>query len=124
MANLALLDLVLPYLLRGENLGAQHAALSVLRVVRLETAVDDAAVVIRWMCEFNGYARIDPSAGGLAINAGVDEGAGAFDASRRSPVFDIRETAIEFELFVPRAASAIIAAGESGITATGFSQAR
>ena len=124
MANLALLDLVLPYLLRGENLGAQHAALSVLRVVRWETAVDDAAVTIRGLCEFNGYARIDPSSGGLAINAGVDEGAGAFDASRRTPVFDIRETAIEFELFVPRAPSAIIAAGESGITASGFTPAR
>ena len=61
MANLALLDLVLPYLLRGENLGAQHAALSVLRVVRWETAVDDAAVTIRGLCEFNGYARIYPS---------------------------------------------------------------
>jgi len=124
MASLALLDLVLPYLLRGENLGAQHAALSVLRVVRWETAVDDAAVTIRGLCEFNGYARIDPSSGGLAINAGVDEGAGAFDPSRRSPVFDIRETAIEFELFVPRAPSAIIAAGESGITAAGFTPAR
>ena len=33
MANLALLDLVLPYLFRGENLGPSHAALSALRVV-------------------------------------------------------------------------------------------
>ncbi len=124
MHDLALLDLVLPYLLRGENLGAQHAAFSVLRVVSWETAVDDAAVTIRGRCEFNGYARIDPSSGGLAITAGVDEGAGAFDASRRTSVFDIRETAIEFELFVPRAPSAVIAAGESGITATGFAPAR
>ena len=124
MPNLALLDLVLPYLLRGENLGAQHAAFSVLRVVSWETAVDDAAVTIRGRCEFNGYARIDPSSGGLAITAGVDEGAGAVDASRRTSVFDIRETAIEFELFVPRAPSAIIAAGESGITATGFTPSR
>src|SRR5665811_1773003 len=38
MPNLALLDLVLPYLLRGENLGAQHAAFSVLRVVSWDTA--------------------------------------------------------------------------------------
>ena len=105
-------------------MGAQHAAFSVLRVVSWETAVDDAAVTIRGRCEFNGYARIDPSSGGLAITAGVDEGAGAFDASRRTSVFDIRETAIEFELFVPRAPSAIIAAGESGITATGFTPAR
>jgi hypothetical protein len=46
---------VLPYLLRGEDLGARPAALSVLRVVRWEMA--------------------------------VDEGAGAFDASRRSVAF-------------------------------------
>lgn len=38
MPNLALLDLIAPYVLRGENLGAQHAALSVVRVVSYETA--------------------------------------------------------------------------------------
>ena len=44
--NLALADLVLPYLLRGENLGAQHAALSALRVVRWETASDDFGIAM------------------------------------------------------------------------------
>ncbi len=124
MPNLALLDLVLPYLLRGENLGAQHAALSVLRIVDITTSGDDTGVTFRGRCEFNGYARIDPSGGGLAITAGVDEGAGAFDSSRRTPVFDIRETAVEFELFVPRSPSAIIATGEAGVGAAGFAGAR
>ena len=124
MPNLALLDLVLPYLLRGENLGAQHAALSVLRVVSYETSSDDTGVTFRGRCEFNGYASIDPSGSGLRIDAGVDEGARAFDPNRRSPVFDIRETAVDFELFVPRSPSAIIATGEAGIAAAGFTNAR
>ncbi|RZS58596.1 hypothetical protein [Sphaerotilus mobilis] len=120
MANLALLDLVRPYLLRGENLGAQHAALSVLRVVSVTCADDDFGAVLRGRCEFNGRLSIDPSAGGLRIQAGVDEAAPAHDPSRRTPVFDIRETRVDFELFVPRAGSALIAQGAGTVTASGF----
>lgn len=124
MPNLALLDLVTPYLLRGENLGAQHAALSALRVVELDSAADDLGVMVRGRCEFNGYLRIDTSGSGLRIDAGVDEGASAFDPGRRSPVFDIRETAVDFELFVPRAGSAIVAGGAAGIAAAAFTPTR
>lgn len=124
MPNLALLDLVAPYVLRGENLGAAHAALSVVRVVSYETATDDLGIVVRGRCEFNGHASIDPTAGGFRIDAGVDEGAAAYDPGRRDPVFDIRETAIEFELFVPRAGSAIVAAGAGAVTAAGFTPTR
>ena len=120
MPNLALIDLITPYLLRGENLGAQHAALSVVRVVSYDTAADDFGIVVRGRCEFNGYASIDPSGGGLRVRAGVDEGAAAHDPNQRTPVFDIRETAIEFELFVPRAGSAIIAAGAVAIASPAF----
>lgn len=120
MANLALVDLVRPYLLRGENLGAQHAALSVLRVVTYEMAADDFGSVLRGRCEFNGHLSIDPGAGGLRIQAGVDEAAPAHDPARRSPVFDIRETRVDFELFVPRVGSALIAQGAGTISATGF----
>ncbi len=42
MANLALLDLVLPYVFRGENVGALHAAMSALRVVTFEQATGRA----------------------------------------------------------------------------------
>ena len=124
MANLALLDLVSPYVLRGENLGAQHAALSVIRVVSYATATDDFGVVVRGRCEFNGHASIDLGSGGLKVDAGVDEGAAAFDPNRRDPVFDIGETAIEFELFVPHEGSAIISTGAAGITATSFAPVR
>ncbi|URI08560.1 hypothetical protein MW290_23555 [Aquincola tertiaricarbonis] len=124
MPNLALADLVLPYLLRGENLGAQHAALSALRVVAWETASDDFGIAIRGQCEFNGHASIDLDRGGLQVDAGVDEAAPAFDPARRSPVFDIRETSVDFELFVPRAGSAIVAAGAAGVSAAAFTPVR
>ncbi|HEV7918296.1 MAG TPA: hypothetical protein VGO97_01860, partial [Solirubrobacterales bacterium] len=124
MANLALLDIVSPYVLRGENLGPQHAALSVLRVVTWEGATDDFGIVLRGRCEFNGHASIDLGSGGLRVDAGVDEGAAAFDPNRRTPVFDIRETAVEFELFVPRAGSSIIAAGAATISAPAFTTTR
>lgn len=124
MPNLALADLVVPYLLRGENLGPQHAALSVIRVVQWETAGDDFGVAIRGRCEFNGYARIDTNNGGLRIDAGVDEAAPAFDPAQRTPVFDIRETSIEFELFVPRAGSSIVAAGATSIASAAFTPVR
>jgi hypothetical protein len=47
MANLALLDLVLPYVLRGENLGSLHALASALRVTSYEQAADPLGVTIR-----------------------------------------------------------------------------
>lgn len=122
--NLSLADLLLPYVLRGENLGAQHAALSIIRVVQWETASDDFGIAIRGRCEFNGYASIDTSNGGLRIDAGVDEGAPAFDPAQRSSVFDIRETSLEFELFVPRTGSAIVAAGASSISSGAFTPVR
>ena len=126
MPNLALLDLVAPYVLRGQNLGAQHAALSVLRVVAFDSAADDFGTVLRGSCEFNGKLKIDPLQGGLRIsgNALVDEAAPAFDPNKRAPVFDIRETRVDFELFVPRAGSDIVAAGATSITATGFAGTR
>jgi hypothetical protein len=106
--NLALIDLITPYVLHGENIGAQHAALSVLRLVSYETSRDDFGVAVRGRCEFHGYAKINPLQGGFQINACVDEDADSFDPGRRSPIFDIRETAVEFELFIPRAGSAVI----------------
>ncbi|MPZ48398.1 MAG: hypothetical protein GEU75_03640 [Dehalococcoidia bacterium] len=122
--NLALADLIIPYLLKGENLGAQHAALSVLRVTQFETASEAFGVTIRGRCEFNGRAKIDPIAGGISVNALVDEAEPPFDPDRRSPVFDLRETTVDFELLVPRAGSAIIAAGVTTIGAADFTATR
>jgi large repetitive protein len=122
MANLALLDLVLPYIFRGESLGPSHAALSVLRVVTYESSNDDLGVTIRGHCEVNGSLDFFPGQGVL-VAGGVDEATPAHDPSRSDPVFDLRDTTVDFELFVPRAASAIVASAQPtfgpGASATG-----
>ena len=122
LANLALADLVAPYLLRGENLGINHAALSVIRVTRFETSADDFGTVIRGSAEFDGSGLFDPAVG-LKI-VGKNEASPPFDPDKREPVFDWNETSIDFELFVPRDGSLIIGQGASTITASSFSQTR
>lgn len=117
MANLALLDLVLPYVLRGENIGPTHAALSVLRVVQFETAGDEFGVALRGHCEVNGSLDFFPSSGTL-VAGGVDEAAAPHDPSRSDPIFDLRDTTIDFELFVPRQASQIITAAQPQLNAS------
>ncbi len=119
MANLALADLIAPYLLRGENLGINHAALSVIRVTRFETAADDFGTVIRGSAEFDGRGLFDP-AGGLKI-IGKNEASPPFDPDKRDAVFDWDETSIDFELFVPREGSLIIGDGAGSIS-SGLSQ--
>lgn len=115
MANLALLDLVLPYLFRGENLGPSHAALSALRVVTFETATDPLGITLRGHCEVNGWLDFDAAT--ATLSGGVDEAAPVHDPANSSPIFDLRDTTIDFELFVPRAGSAIVTAAEAQTTA-------
>jgi large repetitive protein len=116
MANLALLDLVLPYVLRGENLGSFHALASALRVTSYEQASDDLGITIRGRGEFNGWAQLFPN-GSFSVAAGVDESAPVYDPANRQPVFDLAETAIEFELLVPRVRSDIVFAAEGSLGA-------
>lgn len=110
MANLALLDLVLPYVFRGENIGALHAAMSALRVVTFEQATDQLGVALRGRCQVNGRMQLNPATG--VLSAEVDEATPAHDPSRSDPIFDLAETTIDFELFVPRVGSAIVQAAE------------
>jgi len=122
MGNLALIDLIAPYVLKGENLGTNHAALSVIRVTQYDMASDDFGIVVRGRAEFDGSGLFDLS-GGLKI-VGKNEAAPPFDPSKRDPVFDWGQTALEFELFVPRDGSLIIGQGAGTITAAGFSQTK
>lgn len=119
MSNVALLDLVRPFIVRGENLGGMHAALAVLRVVEYDVATDANATVIRGRCEFNGALRFDNSNG---LSIGADETAPVFDPNQRKSVFDIRETSVGFELVAPRVGSALIAEGVAGLPAAGGTQ--
>ena len=83
MANLALADLIAPYILRGDNLGAWHAALSVIRVTRYETASDDFGVALRGHAEFNGQGLVDIGSGSLSIAGQSSEAAPPFDPNRK-----------------------------------------
>ena len=96
--NIALADLVSPYLIRGENLGANHALLSAIRVVSYEFAADAFGTVIRGRCEFNGRGSLDVGRGSFSLTGLVDEGAPTFDPNRRREIFDINETSLDFEL--------------------------
>ena len=117
MANLALLDLVLPYVFRGENVGALHAAMSALRVVTFEQATDDLGVTLRGHCQVNGRMELNPATG--VLKAEVDEATPAHDPSRSDPIFDLADTTVDFELFVPRAGSAIVQAAEPDVDTGG-----
>ena len=105
MANLALAGLVIPYLLKGNNLAAAHAALSVIRVASFESASD----------------FVDIGNGCLQIAGQTSEAAPPFDPQRRSPTFDLAETSIDFEIFVPRDGSLIVARGATTIVVPRFS---
>ncbi len=124
MANLALVDLVSPYLLKADNLGAYHAALSVIRVSSYSIAASDDWVVIRGYAEFNGKGLIDIGQGRLQIVGTTNEAAPPFDPRRRSPVFNLAETSLDFEIVVPRDGSLIIGQGAATITAIGFNQTK
>ena len=114
LANLALLDLVLPYVLRAENLGSFHALASALRVTSYEQAGDELGITIRGRGEFNGWFHAG-SDGTFFVAAGVDEGKPVYDPANRQPVFDLAETAVEFELLVPRIRSEIVFAAEGSL---------
>ena len=56
--SLALSDLIAPYLLKGRDLNAFHAALSVLRVVDHSTVSDPFGISISGRAEFQGRLSI------------------------------------------------------------------
>lgn len=115
--DLALADLVRPYILRGETT-AWHAALSVIYVESYDTAIGDDAIVIRGIARFSGDVDLpafDPSTGTLTAGASNQEGHPRNQPDRREPWLDITGTRVEFALTVPRAAGAIIAAGVASV---------
>jgi hypothetical protein len=105
--DLALFDLLSPYVLLGDSFGQWHAALSVIFVDEHTIAIDDAGVVIRGVARFSGdvHPYIDPSKMTFGVNAENTEGHPANDPGRRDPWFDVRDAHIDFELVAPRVAS-------------------
>ena len=121
--DLSLLDLITPYVLRGDSFGNWHAALSVLLVREHEIAIDEDGVVIRGVVSFEGDVRpfVDPTRMMIGIQAENTEGHPQNDASRRDPWIDIRDSKIEFQLTAPRAASQKVSTAVAAIgPASGF----
>ncbi|MEM7057140.1 MAG: hypothetical protein AAF557_06100 [Pseudomonadota bacterium] len=108
--DLALYDLIAPYVLRGAPLGPIHAAISVIRVQEYDEVISDDAVVIRGTCRFSGEtgAWIDPDNFAFGFNAQNAEGHPRDDDGRRNPWIDMRDSNIAFEFTAPRIASQII----------------
>lgn len=124
--DLALVDLVRPYLLRGETT-TWHAALSVIYVESYETSLGPDGVVIRGIARFSGNIDppvFDPVTGTLSAGAGNTEGHPRQQPDRTEPWLDITDTRVEFALCVPRTPGAIIQTGEAQITDTDFQATR
>lgn len=110
--DVALYDLVAPYILRGAPLGPIHAAISVLHVQDYDDATSAEAVVIRGMAQFRGEtgAFIDPQTMTFGVNAQNVEGHPRDDDGDRNPWIDLRDSNVRFELTAPRTASQIAVA--------------
>ena len=119
--ELALFDLVSPYVLQGDTFGQWHAALSVIYVSEYTITADDLGVVIRGVAKFSGDVSpyIDPSTMTFGVNADNTEGHPANDPGRRDPWIDVRDAQIDFELSAPREVSQKVATAVSNIGSGG-----
>ncbi|HKQ04762.1 MAG TPA: hypothetical protein VJ464_06490 [Blastocatellia bacterium] len=110
MPDLSLFDLILPYVLRGDDFGPWHPALSVLLVTDHETVIDDRGVVIRGTVRFEGSVRpaINLRTMSFTVVAANADNHPKNDPGQRTPWIDIRDAGIEFQLTVPRVQSAKI----------------
>lgn len=115
--DVALYDLVVPYVLRGAPLGPIHAAVSAIYVREFSETVADDAVAIRGVAYFSGEVGgfFDPSSGTIGVNAQNIEGHPRDDPGRRDPWIDLRDSTIAFTLTAPRQASTIVASGANNL---------
>lgn len=110
--DLSLIDLITPYVLRGDSFGNWHAALAVLLVREHETTIDAAGLSVRGTVSFEGDVRpfVNLSSMTIGVNAANSENHPENDSARRDPWIDIRDSNIQFQLTVPRTASQKVAA--------------
>lgn len=118
--DLALYDLIVPYVLRGAPLGPIHAAVSAIFVQEYDEAISDEGVVVRGVANFSGNlgAFFDPATGTFGVNAQNIEGHPRDQPTQRKPWIDILDSNVAFELHVTREASAIVDSAASGLDAT------
>ena len=121
MPDLALADLVLPYVLKGDSYGKWHAALSTLFVREHATIADDGGIAVHGVARFS--LDVHPWFDWKTLSFGIDaentEGHPATDPGRRDPWIDIRDAQVEFELSAPRAASQKVSLAVAAIGASG-----
>lgn len=115
--DLALLDLVSPYVLLGDSFGQWHAALSIVFVDEHTISIDDSGIVVRGIARFSGTVTpwIDPSTMQFGVDGENTEGHPANDPGRRDPWIDIRDAQIDFQLTAPSIASQKVAAAVAAI---------
>jgi len=122
--DLALFDLISPYVLRGDTFGQWHAALSVVYVSEYTVAIDDGGVAIRGIGRYSGNIgrpNFDPKTMTLSWAAENTEGHPANDPGRRDPWIDISDDQIVFELSAPWVASQKVTTAVAAIgNAAGF----
>lgn len=126
MPDLSLFDLITPYVLRGGGFGAWHPALAALAVDQHETSIGPEGIVIRGTVRFFGDVQpyIDPDRMVMGVDAQNSENHPLNDPGRRNPWIDVRDAKIEFQLTVPRIASATITQAVTTIGgAAGFANA-
>ncbi len=125
--DLALFDLISPYVLQGDTFGQWHAALSVIYVSEYTVAIDDGGIVIRGIGKYSGdigRPHFDPKTMTLSWEAENTEGHPANDPGRRDPWIDISDDQIVFELSAPRVASQKVTTAVAAIgNAAGFADA-
>ena len=125
--DLALYDLISPYVLAGDTFGQWHAALSVIYVSEHTVAVDDGGIVIRGIGKYSGdigRPNFDPKTMTLSWSAENTEGHPANDPGRRDPWIDISDDQIVFELSASRVASQKVTTAVAAIGNTaGFADA-
>jgi hypothetical protein len=123
--DLALADLITPYLLRGDSFGSWHAVLSVIYVDDHSLTIDDTGIVVRGVARFSGSVHpfVNPSNMSFGVNPENTEGHPANDPGRRDPWIDVRDAHIDFELSAPRVASQKVSSAVTAIGANaGFAQ--
>src|SRR6266567_315472 len=124
--DLALLDLITPYVLQGDTFGQWYAALSVIYVSDYAVTADDLGIVIRGVARFSGDVSpyIDPTTMTFGVNAENTEGHPASDPGRRDPWIDVRDAEIDFELSAPREVSQKVASAVAASAAAAASRQR
>lgn len=111
--DIAIWDLVAPYLLLGDFAQDFHAALAVLAVEEHEVAADGGGIVVRGRARIFGNVEppvIDPVNMTFSVAAANTEGHPRDDPTRREPWIDLADTTIDFQLVAPRQGSQTIAA--------------